>query len=100
MTNEERKLALYCLKASSDYHSEICEECIKYGNCDHTQQDDVTETIIKALEQGPKKGHWIEHPHEWGDNWQYSQYECSCCHNWAYHDTDYCPNCGAEMESD
>lgn len=46
------------------------------------------------------KGHWTEHPHEWGDNWQYSQYECSCCHNWAYHDTDYCPNCGAEMESD
>jgi len=46
------------------------------------------------------KGHWTEHPHEWGDNWQYSQYECSCCHNWAYHDTDYCPNCGVEMESD
>jgi hypothetical protein len=44
------------------------------------------------------KGHWIEHPHEWGDNWQYSQYECSCCHNWAHFDTDYCPNCGTEME--
>jgi hypothetical protein len=44
------------------------------------------------------KGYWIEHPHEWGDNWQYSQYECSCCHNWAHFDTDYCPNCGTEME--
>jgi len=53
MTDEERKLALYCLKASSDYHSEVCEECIKYPNCDHTEQDDVTETIIKALEQEP-----------------------------------------------
>ena len=55
MTDEERKLALYCLKASSDYHSEVCEECIKYPNCDHTIQDDVTEIIIKALEQEPRK---------------------------------------------
>ena len=53
MTENERKLALYCLKASSDYHSEVCEECINYPNCDHTIQDDVTETIIKALEQEP-----------------------------------------------
>lgn len=53
MTREERELALYCLKASSDYHSEVCEECINYPNCDHTIQDDVTETIIKALEQEP-----------------------------------------------
>lgn len=53
MTREERKVALHCLKASSDYHSEVCEECIKYPNCDHMVQDDVTETIIKALEQEP-----------------------------------------------
>ena len=51
MTEEERKIALYCLKASSDYHSEVCEKCINYPDCDHTMQDDVTETIIKALEQ-------------------------------------------------
>ena len=53
MTREERKLALYCLKANSDYHSEVCEECVNYPNCDHTIQDDVTEIIIKALEQEP-----------------------------------------------
>ena len=53
MTREERKIALHCLKAYSDYHSEVCEECINYPNCDHTMQDDVTETIIKALEQEP-----------------------------------------------
>lgn len=51
MTYEERKLALYCLKANSGYHSEICEECIKYHNCDHMGYDDVMETIIKELEQ-------------------------------------------------
>lgn len=47
--------------------------------------------------QEPRAGHWIEHPHEWGDNWQYSDYECSICHNWAHFDTDFCPNCGAKM---
>lgn len=51
MTDEERKIALYCLKVSSDYHSEVCQECIKFHNCDHVGKDDVTETIIKALEQ-------------------------------------------------
>ena len=51
MTDKERKLALYCLKASSDYHSELCEECIKYPNCDYTGQDDVTEIIIEELEK-------------------------------------------------
>ena len=53
MTDEERKIALYCLKVSSDYHSEVCQECIKFHNCDHAGKDDVTETIIKALEQEP-----------------------------------------------
>lgn len=54
MTDEERKLALYCLKASSDRHSEVCEECINYINCDNTFQDDVIESIIKAIEKGDK----------------------------------------------
>lgn len=50
---------------------------------------------IKALE--PRKGHWIEHPHEAGPNWEYSSYECSECHIWEDNDSDYCPNCGADM---
>ena len=56
MTREERELALYCLKANSDYHSEVCEECTKYPNCDHTIHDDVTETIIKTLELQESEG--------------------------------------------
>lgn len=55
---------------------------------------------IKALKQKSEIGHWTEHPHEWGENWEYSQYECSVCHGWAYFDTDFCPNCGIEMESE
>lgn len=42
-------------------------------------------------------GHWIEHPHEAGSNWELSGYECSKCHRWTEDDSDYCPNCGRYM---
>ena len=64
MTEKERKLALHCLKANSDYHSEICEECIKYP-CSHRIQDDVTETIIKELEQESKTDKALNLLAEW-----------------------------------
>lgn len=55
---------------------------------------------IKALPSvtpRPKTGYWIEHPHEAGQNWEYSRYECSECHVWSNDDSDYCPNCGTKM---
>ena len=53
MTKEERKLALYCLKANSDLHGEVCEECSQYPECDHFIQDNVMEKLIEELEQEP-----------------------------------------------
>ena len=53
VTRQDR---IYCLKVSSDYYSEVCEECKFYPNCDHMTQDDMTELTIKdleALEQEP-----------------------------------------------
>ena len=47
VTRQDR---IYCLKASSDYHRELCEECRFYPNCDHMTQDDMTELTIKDLE--------------------------------------------------
>lgn len=47
-----------------------------------------------------KTSHWIEHPHESGENWEYSMYECSDCHEWFDNDSNYCPNCGAKMEQE
>ena len=43
------------------------------------------------------KGKWIEHEHEVGVNWEFSKYECSLCHEWHDYDSDFCPNCGADM---
>ncbi len=47
-----------------------------------------------------KTPHWIEHPHESGENWEYSMYECSDCHEWSDNDSNYCPNCGVKMEQE
>ena len=51
MTREE---ALYCMKANSILHSEICEECPLYGDTgvDHCFEEALYEAI-KALEQEP-----------------------------------------------
>jgi predicted amidophosphoribosyltransferase len=47
-----------------------------------------------------KTPHWIEHPHESGENWEYSMYECSDCHEWFDNDSNYCPNCGVKMKQE
>lgn len=57
----------------------------------------INKLIKEISEQGPKMGHWIEHPHECGENWEYPKYECSECSEWEENDSEYCPNCGAKM---
>lgn len=102
VTRQDR---IYCLKASSDYHSEVCEKCRFYPNCDHMTQDDMTELTIKdleTLEQQPKTGHWIRQNDDY-----YDWYECSECGYGGEGEmqysseydvrTNYCPNCGAKM---
>lgn len=44
------KQSIYCLKANSDFHSELCEECDLHTNCDHFIQDNMTEIAIRCLE--------------------------------------------------
>lgn len=84
---------------------EVCEDCISRAEAVriaesyyHTEQ--VVEEIreLPSVTPQPKIGHWIEYPNEWGDNWQYSKYECSVCHCLKPFHGDFCPNCGAKME--
>lgn len=50
------------------------------------------EVAIKALEQEPRTGKWIEHFDESG-KW----YECDQCHTDWGGAVNFCPNCGAKM---
>ena len=64
----------------------------------------IVEEAINNIENEPKTGHWIKVSDGYGDNAYIC--ECSECKDtvWVYKDADrkwnYCPNCGAKMESE
>ena len=77
-------------------------ECNPYGN--PTLDFESGKKVIKHLEQMPsaqperKTGRWI--PHEDEDGEHYGD-KCSECGEWyvmPYGKTNFCPNCGANME--
>ena len=48
----------------------------------------------------PKTGTWIEMDDENAVPFMSPKYYCSCCEDWnTYGPSDYCPNCGAKMET-
>ncbi|MBQ1294657.1 MAG: hypothetical protein IIY21_11500 [Clostridiales bacterium] len=62
---------------------------------DHCYPNEEFLMAIKALEQEPKTGHWIDHQE---GRWIYAK--CSECE--TVHDTrtNYCPNCGCHMKNE
>lgn len=74
MTREE---AIKMLKSKMDGHTDTSYEWVE-----------TVRMAIKALEQ---VGHWIDCSNGW---------MCSECRKDNKYDTDYCPNCGARMESE
>ena len=80
------------------------EEAIKiyntvllFGKCDCPKEEieECLKMAIKALEQEPRKGHWNDIPKYKDIAWQ-----CSECGHFTTMKHNYCPNCGAKMESE
>lgn len=71
--------------------------CLTGGEAEYNYVKIHIDSIPPIIPQ-PKIGHWIEHPHEAGENWEYSKYECSECHAWEDDNSNYCPDCGIKME--
>ena len=61
-----------------------CSEAIQFLNM-----------AIKALEQEPKQGKWIQ-----AKDIEKEYAVCTNCKHHGEFYMDYCPNCGAKMESD
>ena len=80
------------------------KEAIKWLDTfkDHTGMTELSQAFdvaIKALEQEPKTGHWIELEYLENDNYDF---ECSVCHHTDTHSktvkVKYCWYCGAKMQ--
>lgn len=80
------------------------QRVFKYATAsDFLSARDAIERATKVLESLPaadvepvRHGRWIyrEFDDEYG--WR-QEYECSKCGKYSYFDTDFCPNCGADM---
>ncbi len=57
--------------------------------------DEALTDSIKALEQGPKTGHWTE---EFNDIEGEVRFTCSSCGKYQLFATNYCYNCGSKNE--
>ena len=72
----------------------VIERCINAQNLKEAREfDEAKQIVIEALEQEPKRGHWLEAKEE-DPCW----YRCSECGRLYDLDENYCPNCGARME--
>lgn len=73
-------------------------KCLEFKG-DYNTLNEVHERLSKLPSVPSRKGHWIKHEGYNNDRWC-TQYECSVCHEWSDDNTEYCPRCGAEMESE
>lgn len=88
MTREEAikmlgRLLLYCDPTECP-HFDDCNKCAEAYNM-----------AIEALEQVPKRGKWKQ-----AEDVEKEYAVCTNCKHHGEFYMDYCPNCGARMESD
>jgi rubrerythrin len=73
-------------------------EILKADNIAGYSVEDILKArdmAIKAIKQEPRKGHWLHRPHVYGVAY------CSICDfELKIDNTNYCPHCGAKMESE
>lgn len=84
------------------FHRKIfCEDYLKLCPKDSIaylatlKEKEFYDMAIKALEQEPRKGHWIDCDNS--EDYSADGYDCSVCGVNAEYATSYCPNCGARM---
>lgn len=98
---EETLLGLPPVKPKADCENcSKCEDAFMRGHdvgLENGYKQGERDARYESATQKPKTGHWIAHSD--GGIW-IKYYECSECRK--AHDTrsDYCPNCGAKMESE
>ena len=70
---------------------------------DEEKLKELTDNIVERIKSGEivlqderPKGEWIYTDNRWG----LGDWECDNCHKYSNKDTNFCPNCGADMRGD
>lgn len=98
MTRKEAKNWLNNLYVRADITDE-------YGDMeDMHPYEEAVNMAIKALEQEPKTGHWIDHHSPEAKKCMQYMSECSACGKMICNRyniyRNFCPNCGTKMEEE
>lgn len=68
------------------------------GDTDKAEFEKEFEKVLTLAEKAEtlseNKGEWISH---YDEDTKEGWYECSCCHSERAFNTNYCPDCGADM---
>ncbi len=120
MTNAELIKALRCEVDCGDCAYWKDNRCDEWGmRCDAADALEAAEHRIEDLEGAlaacrmrkdgriPKEGEWIPSMYTYPDGttehdkdeWYGELYECSICHYVMIGEVNYCPNCGAKMQT-
>lgn len=100
MTREQAIIRLRRISTSLNKYCDV-NDCIR-GDC--AKCYDALDMAEKALQQEPKRGKWIDKGDfyvcsECGNRMAYAVLDSELSQAYAFM-SDYCPHCGARMESD
>lgn len=87
------------------YFEKWMERDSKMDNVDRLENIEIYKRAIKALEQEPRKGHWVDDEVDsFSKSFGYKKFHCSRClkviEGIKVGKTDFCPNCGADMRGE
>ena len=90
MTRNEAKMVLELIR---DRYSSVDVDRLSLTDA----ETDAINMAIEALEQ--PYGKWYSYTRFRMNNWE-GGYGCTCCKEWSAKESNYCPNCGADMRGD
>lgn len=85
-------------KTESKY--EVCAGIVFHKSGIYEVSVTGNRTIVSEVPKR-KTGRWIIHENaDIVDGYYVPKYECSYCHAWKNDDSDFCPDCGADMRGE
>ncbi len=81
-----------------DIFNELKKLPLDFGKCESADVEFMIMRLSPANVRENVQGHWIRHEYaDLVDGYYVPNFECSKCRTWKDDDSDFCPDCGADM---